>query len=138
MRVYRLKKFVECLSVVKVHVNGVQIASLKNGEDVMIPVEPDSEIELDLQSPAYHNYYRVKITGLSLIEIGFPFLGASSPYGSNNLKIYKTVNCHILETNQEMTTLLKMDVKMSFWFIGILLVAYLALLLAQCLFRIQL
>ena len=127
----------ECLSKVLIHIDGVEVAALKNGEEVILPVQANSTIELDLQSPAWHNNYTVGITELAVIEFCFSWFGTGSIFKHNNIRLLRHSGCRITETGSELTPLQKMDNKMSFWFIGILMFFYVILQLMQCHCRIH-
>jgi len=134
----RKTHFVECLSKVIIHIDGNEVAALKNGEEILLPVKPGSVInKVDLQSPAWHNYYKVEITGLPEIVFGFSWFGSGDIFKHNNIRLIRHSGCLVTETGKDLTKLQKMDNKMSFWFIGILMAAYLVLLLVQCHFRIH-
>lgn len=138
LRIKRKWHFIECLSRVIVYINGLETATIKNGEEITIPVPSDSVIELDLQSPALHNYYILEITGIPMIEFSFSWFGSGSFFKYNNIKVRSHFGCRITEKGKEFSQRQKLDNKMSFWFIGILMAAYVALQLAQCVFKIHL
>jgi hypothetical protein len=137
LRLRRKSALVECLSKVIVNVDGAQVTAMKNGSEYIIPVEKGSTIDLDLQSPAFHNLYKVRIDGDALIEYGFSWFGKGDFFKYNNIRLLKNAGCVIVEESMELTQLQKMDTKMSIWFIGILGIIWMALMLAQCIFRIQ-
>lgn len=137
LRLKRKWHFVECLSKVIIRIDGNEVTALKNGEEILVPVKPGSVIELDLQSPAWHNFYKVEITGLPEIVISFSWFGSGAIFKHNNIRLLGHSGCRITETDKEQTKLQKMDNKMSMWFIGILMAAYVVLQLSQCHFRIH-
>jgi hypothetical protein len=129
---------VECLSRVLVNIDGVETAALSNGEEILLPVKPGSIIELDLQAPAWHNYYKLEITGVPEIEFTFSWNGSGTVFKHNNIRLLSHSGCRILEENRELTDKQKLDNKMSYWFIGILLAAYVVLLIIKFCFGITL
>jgi len=129
LRLKRKKHFVECLSRVLVSIDGVETAALVNGEEILLPVKPGSVIELDLQSPAWHNYYKVEISGLPEIEFAFSWTGSGDLFKHNNIRLLSHSGCRIIEENRELSAKQKLDNKMSMWFIGILVAAYIVLLM---------
>jgi hypothetical protein len=137
LKLWRKRHFVECLSKVVVSINGVEVAALKNGEEIVLSVQAESTIELDLQSPAWHNYYKVEIKDLPVIEFCFRWFGTGSIFKHNNIRLLRHSGCRITETGRKLTPLQQMDNKMSFWFIGILVAALIVLLILKYCFGIS-
>ncbi len=124
--------FVECLSRVLVSINGVEVASISNGKEVLLPVEPHATIFLDLQSPAWHNYYKVELSGKPEIEFSFSWSGSGGIFRHNNIRLLSHSGCLVTETDREATKLQKTDNWFSGTWIGIMTLLYIAIKIYQC------
>jgi len=135
LKLVRRWRFVECLSVVKVFVNGIEAGNLKNGRDMLLPVDGNSLISLTLQSPAYYNDFQVQMNGDGLFEFGFKWTGEGA-FRHNNIKPFQVLGCHIVSEEKRPTKLQLLDNWFHLAAMGICLLLLLALQLHRCHIRI--
>lgn len=132
LRLIRVSSFVECLSNVKVHINDVEVAVLKNGQEIVLPVNAGDVFELDLQGSAWHNNFKVSIEGNAMIEFGYSFWKKKNTIFYNNLHILRSAGCHLYELDKKRTDLQKRDLTFRMVAIGICLIMMMFLQLAKC------
>jgi hypothetical protein len=137
IKLKRKWNLIQCLSGVIVHIDGTRLACINNGEEISIPVNSGSVIELDLQTRSMHNFFTVEIADMPMIEFGFSWFGSGRIFRYYNIKLLSHFGCRITDMRQELSKFQKVENMFRYIAIAIALSFFVMIKLSLCHFVIR-